>query len=460
MSESENGGHDFVPSVAGSQRAVSAFDSDLSADENSHADFDSDREEQLLIPYPASKTPRPVSMDTVKRSSAATFADDPYVFVPEDDMVLELPLPDSPPMASNLLLQPTIYVAPDSRQVNQNSRSRSSSPSSIFSVENAEIHVAKKVTMVEPPTRPTLVFINSLNSRSKSTRPRSSHSRPRGNPRDRCSRMFLERTESTLAVPRLVERQPSPKECKRSTTSTPVMPSLDEEEPSTHSATISQVSEIPTIPYIPPSPRPRPQSVYGPRPRTAGSERPFPNLVNPSRPRRPTETSQRPPSIRSASFTNIHSSKSASSLLPTVEDIKPGYLADHNSDAASQISRACSPISTISSPPPISRSNKRDTALMHNITIPSILSHRTPIMRRMTRKHSTASSISAPSLQAEMTESPASTGISQQGLNTVNGDSHLVRKSSQRRHGRQNSSAIGGRGFMGLKLGKRAFAKS
>lgn len=50
---------------------------------------------------------------------------------------------------------------------------------------------------------------------------------------------------------------------------------------------------------------------------------------------------------------------------------------------------------------------------------------------------------------------------SQTAVNTINYDSKLVRKSSQRRHARHASSATGGssRGFMGLKLGKRAFNK-
>jgi hypothetical protein len=79
------------------------------------------------------------------------------------------------------------------------------------------------------------------------------------------------------------------------------------------------------------------------------------------------------------------------------------------------------------------------------------------MMHRM-RKHSASPSIaSMTSLRSEM-DAPASipAAASQPSLTAVNYDSHFVRKPSQRRHARLNSSAFGGRGFMGLKLGKRA----
>lgn len=486
VSESDAGGQDFVPSLVGSQRAAGALDSDLSADENSHADPDSDREEHLLAPFPTGKRPRPVSMDTVKRSSDATFADDAYVFDPEEEMVLELPQPDSPPIASNLFLQPAIYVSPDSPPTsNGNSRTRSPSPSSIFSVENAEIQVAKKVTMVEPPTRPALVFINSLGTRSKNSRSRPSHSRTRGNPRDRGSRMFPERTESTLEVPRLVETKSTPPRDSsrgpaerkvRSSSSSPAMPSLNEEQPSSkQNATINRVSEIPLLPHIPPSPHLTPEPTS--RPRTAGSEKPFQTLASASRSRRPTELGRRPSSIRSNSNSSVPSNAHPSS--PTspypVDDLRPGYLADHNSDAASLLSRACSPVSTASSPPPpptshpSRRDRPQDLNNGPNYNLSNILAHKPKMMRRMTRKHSASSSIhSINSLRSEVigattaatTTTNTAAATSQPTLNTMHHDSHVVRKSSQRRLARHNSSAFGGRSFMGLKIGKRSFARS
>ncbi|KAJ5381915.1 uncharacterized protein N7496_004343 [Penicillium cataractarum] len=479
VSESDAGGHDFIPPLTGSQRA-GTFDSDISADENSHDDPDSDREEQLLAPYRGAKRQRPVSMDTVKRNSDVSFVEDAYVFDPEEDLVLELPSPDSPaPLASSLFLQPTIYVSPNTPPTTTNVRSRSSSPSSIFSVENAEIQIAKKITMMEPPARPTLVFINSLGSRSKNSRSRLNRSRTRGNPRDRESRIFDGRFENGLEVPRLTEIKTSSNDTENSesssdesTCTTPAMPITDDDTPRPlQSATINRVSEIPVVPFLPPSPRIRPQSMYRPRPRTSGAEKSFPAMPN-ARPRRPTEPGRRPASIRSNSNSSVPSFASRPAS-PFPSDL--GYIPDHYSEAGSLLSRTCSPVSYASSPPPThqpptqSQPPKRGhTSSKHSVS--NILSQRSPMMRRMTRKHSETSSIhSMSSLRSEMDAAnsltsappmPASGSQSQMPLTAMNYDSHLVRKTSQRRHARHNSAAPGGRKFMGLKLGKKSFTKA
>lgn len=482
VSESDAGGHDFIPPLTGSQRAAT-FDSDISADENSHDDPDSDREQQLLAPYRGAKRQRPVSIDTVKRSSDVSFVEDAYVFDPEEDIVLELPSPDSPaPLASSLFLQPTIYVSPNTPPTTTNVRSRSSSPSSIFSVENAEIQIAKKITLMEPPTRPTLVFINSLGSRSKNARSRPSRSRTRGNPRDRESRIFDGRFENGLAVPRLTETknpsndtETSDSTSDESTCTTPAMPITDDDtlRLPLQSATINRVSEIPVVPFLPPSPRIRPQSMYRPRPRTAGAEKSFPAMPN-ARPRRPTETGHRPASIRSNSNSSVPSFASRPAS-PFPSDL--GYIPDHYSEIGSILSRTCSPVSCASSPPttyqpptqsPSQPPKRGHTSSKHSVS--NILSPRSPMMRRMTRKHSATSSIhSMSSLRSEMDISngqtpvppmPTSGSQSHLPLTAMNGDSHIVRKPSQRRHARHNSAAPGGRKFMGLKLGKKSFTKA
>ncbi|KAJ5586744.1 uncharacterized protein N7459_002509 [Penicillium hispanicum] len=459
VSESEAGGQDFVPSLVGSQRA-GTFDSDLSADEHSHMDPDSDREETLLAPYSGTKRPRPVSMDTIKRNSGATFAEDAYVFDPEGEVVLELPSPDSTPaLASNLFLQPNIYVAPNSPPISSQ-RARSSSPSSIFSVENAEIQVAKKVTLMEPPTRPTLVFINSRGSRSKGAKPRSNILRPRGNTRDRESRVFAGKLEKGPQVPDRNDSKPTPPrdsqrtvpfEHERSTSSSLEMSTL-------HDHTVQ------TGPYIPPcSPRTRPLSTYRPRPCTSGSEKPFPTM-GAMRSRRPTEPGRRPGSTRTNSNSSVlsYSSRPASPFLN--DDLRLTYVPDYSSELGSPLSRTCSPVSCASSPPSSMPSTKRGVSNM--------LSQRSPMMRRMTRKHSAASSIhSMSSLRSEVDANlplasafPLPPGAPNGAhyastMTTINTDSHVVRKSSQRRHARHNSSAPSGRGFMGLKLGKKSFTK-
>lgn len=475
VSESDAGGHDFVPSPTRSQR-VGNFDSDISADETSHADPDSDREEKLLAPYRGSKRQRPVSMDTVKRNSEASFVEDAYVFDPEDDLVLELPSPDSPDLSSSLFLQPTIYVSPNTPPT-ANIRSRSASPSSIFSVEHAEIHTAKKITLMEPPTRPALVFINSLGSRSKNARSRTSRSRTRGNPRDRESRIFDGRFENGREVPRLAEIKASASKDTEdaqsssgedSTCTTPAIPALDDEYMSRplQSATINRVSEIPVVPFLPPSPRIRPQSMYRPRPRTSGAEKSFQLMPN-ARPRRPTDTGRRPASIRSNSNSSV---PSYASLPASPFSSDRGYIPDHYSDVGSLLSRTCSPASCASSPPlpPSYQSQSQSqppkrghTPSKHSVS--NILAQRSPMMLRMTRKHSATSSMS--SLRSEMDPPvPVETPSSQMSQTPVNYDSNLVRKASQGRHARHNSAApgagAGGRKFMGLKLGKKSFTKA
>lgn len=478
VSESDAGGHDFAPSLTGSQRA-GTYDSDISADENSQVDPDSDREEQLLAPYRGSKRQRPVSMDTVKRSSDVSFVEDAYVFDPEEEMVLELPSPDSPaPLASSLFLQPTIYVSPNP-PTTTNLRSRSSSPSSTFSVENAEIQIAKKITLMEPRTRPALVFINSLSSRSKNARSRPSRSRTRGNPRDRESRIFDGRFESGLDVPRLAETKTSVSTGtgsgslwdNDSTRTSPAMPTADDDTPRPlQSATINRVSEIPILPYLPPSPRIRPQSMYRPRPRTSGAEKAAPSQPN-SRPRRPTEPGHRPPSMRSNSSSNS-SVPSYASLPTSPYPSDRYYIPDHYSEAGSLRSLTCSPVSYASLSPTPSQPQKRGhISAKHSIS--NLLGQQSPMMRHMTRKHSTTSSItSTSSLRTEM-ENVSSVSLASSAASVMasggqgplvggNHDSHVVRRPSQRRHARHNSAApaAAARKFMGLKLGKKSFTKA
>lgn len=158
ISESDPGGHDHAFSPVVSQRAAEAFDSDLSA-ESSNIDPDSDREDnipRLLSPLVPGKEPgsRPVSMDTVKRSSGATFVGETFFLDQDDDMIIELPGDVSSPRQS-MLLQPSVYVPESSNHL-----SRSASGTSVFSDESADLLVAEKVTYMEPHTRPNLIIIS------------------------------------------------------------------------------------------------------------------------------------------------------------------------------------------------------------------------------------------------------------------------------------------------------------
>ncbi|KAJ5992185.1 hypothetical protein N7451_007909 [Penicillium sp. IBT 35674x] len=451
VSESD-AGPDLVPSLVGSNRA-GTIDSDLSADENSHTDPDSDREEHLLAPFPV-KRPRPVSMDTVKRSSDATFAENTRVFDPEEDMVLEIPLPETPPeLDPNLYLQPAIYVSPNTPPTH-NRRSRSSSPSSIFSVENAEIQVARKITLMEPPTRPTLVFINSLGSRSKGSRARPSHSRTRGSARNRESRIFDGKLEGNLQVPRLADVKPksSPREYSTDHESTHTTSDLS----TLHEDTLTKSQSSPISLHLHVSSSDHRVSAYGHVP-------PAPRNHSPphSPPVGPQSQASAPPALR----TNSNSSYSMPSFSPRpaspYDDPRTYSAPDHYSEGASLSSRACSPTSTCSSPPQqYIHTSKRGPIAPLTPSNSNIFSQRSPMMRRMTRKHSATSSIHSISSEMGM-NAAAYASSSQTALNTMNYDLRPVRKLSQRRHARHASSATGGssRGFMGLKLGKRAFNK-
>jgi hypothetical protein len=85
------------------------------------------------------------------------------------------------------------------------------------------------------------------------------------------------------------------------------------------------------------------------------------------------------------------------------------------------------------------------------------------MMRRMTRNHSSASVHSLSSLRSEMDPNgPASSQISvaTQPALVPTPDCHVGRKLSKRRHSRHHSVMPSGRGFLGLKLGKKSHTKA
>ncbi|KAJ6020166.1 hypothetical protein N7522_000241 [Penicillium canescens] len=372
VSESDTGAQDLLSSPMGSpvesQRAA-IFDSDLSADDASHMDPDSDREEYLLAP-PAVKRPRPVSTDTIKRTSNAAFDDNAYVFDPEEQMVLELPSPDSPPqLASSIFLQPSVYVSPKPKPT---TRSRSTLPSSIFSVEEADIQVAKKVTFMEPQTRPTVVLINAL-GKGPSSGSRSNHSRSQESSR---SRPRLATADNRLASSRSSEhiskrhsyRETTPKPAPWKQSPIPVPAPDDSDERTAPSATINRVSEVLIVPSFPEPSRTIPTNgktneyQYIPRPRTAGADRTMPPPLHIPPP--PTQTTRTPSRGLTAPFIL---------LLET---------------------------------------NTRFVSSSYSVS--NILTHRSPLMmRRMTRKHSSSSVHSMSSLRSEIdTVGPSSSQVS------------------------------------------------
>ncbi|KGO56748.1 hypothetical protein PEX2_098270 [Penicillium expansum] len=446
VSESDTGAQDLLSSPVGSRAGI--FDSDLSADENSQY---SDREEQILAP-PTAKRARPVSSATIKRNSDATFDEDTYVFDPEEQLILELPPSDSPPLESSTFLQPSVYVWPKPQPAN--SRSRSASPSSVFSVEEADIQVAKEVTIMEPGTRPTVVLINALGSRSMPSKPRPSHNRGRESSRTRSMlvradsrRLTMQRlSDPANKSPRVSEKRNTMKQAPKPAPMPAPTPALEEDTQFALSATINRVSEIS---YFPAPPRTLPTQEYRPRPRTSGLEKTMPPPLS--------LRTRRPPSMRSISSISIPTYNSRPSTPFSPEDGKP----NNYTDVPSPLTRTCSPTSISPASPQPYISSKR---VPSTYSVSNILTSRSPLMmRRMTRKHSASSVHSLSSLRSEVdVNGPSSSQISvaTQPAPHPSADCHVVRKSSQRRHTRHASVLPSGRGFMGLKLGKKSHAKA
>ncbi|KAJ5958417.1 uncharacterized protein N7479_005567 [Penicillium vulpinum] len=456
VSESDTGAQDLLSSPVGSPQA-GIFDSDLSADDDSHLDPGFDRDEHTLAP-PMVKRPRPVSSATIKRNSRATFDEDTYVFDPEEQIVLELPPSDSPPqLASSTFLQPSIYVWPKPPRPST-SRSRSTSPSSVFSIEEVDIQVATKVTIMEPRTRPTVVLINALGSQLKASKSRPSHSRSRESSR---TRSVLVRADSRLTVPRssdpaaksprVSEKRTTMKQAPKTAPTQTQNPVLEDTQFAL-GATINRVSEIPSVLYFPAPPRTLQPQEYRPRPRTAGTEKPTPPPLN--------LRARRAPSLHSTSRNSSHTYTSRPTTPYSAEDATT-FKSNNYSGASSNLPRACSPTSNspASSPPPCI-SSKRSGPSTYSVS--NMLTSRSPLMmRRMTRKHSASSVYSLSNLREVGVNGPSSSQISvaTQPAPPPSADSHLVRKSSHRRHSRHHSVMPSGRGFMGLKLGKKSHAK-
>ncbi|KKK24793.1 hypothetical protein P175DRAFT_0246930 [Aspergillus ochraceoroseus IBT 24754] len=173
ISESETWGQEHTFSPIDSFKLAGTLDFNMITDERSSVNLGESGIERpvvprLLSPFPSTGKPsRPVSMDTVKRSSCATFVTDSYIFDNDDDMIIELPSPNSTtPLQSPLFLQPTVYVPSEPFTSPINSSSRSSSPSSFYSDNESDIFIAEQVTYVEPTAKPNLILISPVSEQS------------------------------------------------------------------------------------------------------------------------------------------------------------------------------------------------------------------------------------------------------------------------------------------------------
>ncbi|KAJ5794989.1 hypothetical protein N7457_001588 [Penicillium paradoxum] len=453
VSESDAGAQDLLSSPVHSKEAE-IFDTDLSAGDTLRMGHDSDRNENTIL-APTIKRSRPVSSAT-KRNSRASFDEDSYVFDPEEQVVLELPSPEpSPQMASPTFLQPSMYVWPKPPRPT-NSRSRSASPASLFSVEDADIQIAKSVTMMEPPTRPTVVLINALGSRTKGSKSRPSNSHSRESSRNRpalakaANRFAMLRSpEKAIRPSRIVEK---PNTSKQSPNTTPTLAS-GQGPLLGPSAVINHVSEIPPVPSLPAPPRTAPTQEYRGHLHTPASDAAMPPPLK--------LRTRRPPSLHSTSSGSVRSQPSRPTTPFSSEEMT-SPLGTTKYDIPAQLTRTDSPvsISSTSSPPPYTPS-KRSAPPSYSVS--NMLTGRSPIMMRgTTRKHSSSSIHSLNSLRSEVgANEPTSSQISvaTQPVPAPSPEPQRLQKSNQSRHIRNNSTAPSGRGFMGLKFGRRAPTK-
>lgn len=163
ISESEMGGHDNAFSPV---EAYEPSNPDINQSEIERPGFP-----RLLPTYSSSgKTSRPVSMDTIKRSSATTFVADSYIFEHDDDVIIELPSPDATsPLQSPIFLPPSVYVPSESPVSTRPQSLASASSASMYSDdEDSDLLVAEQVKIVEPIAKPNLILISPVSEHSPS----------------------------------------------------------------------------------------------------------------------------------------------------------------------------------------------------------------------------------------------------------------------------------------------------
>ena len=311
-SESEVGGQDNSFSPIEFQRV----DSDLSADDDT--DCHQERTDfSHLLPRPYQSTnndPRPLSMDTIKRRSDATFVAGSCIYNHDDDMVIQLPSPEnSPPLRSSTFLQPTVYAPPESRRSSKRQSIRSPSPSSYLSDDDTDVFVAEQVTCVELETKPNLILISPTTTES-STNDDAPTSADTETSHEVSRNQSVKREQSDHVSPlrrsiELFSRRGTPS--RRSPFSDL---SGEENTRNAHgfgrpiqrgkslenlgaSATISCLSEVPTVPHPMSS---RSQSISISRPRTS-----VPEKAQGTHSRSGSKSLRRPPSLRSVSSFNL-----------------------------------------------------------------------------------------------------------------------------------------------------------
>lgn len=471
ISESEHGGHDNAFSPV--DDTTGTF-SDMSTEELSRGaepEAENRQVDQRLAPYPLNgRKSRPVSIDTVKRSSNATFAPDSIVYDDDDDddVIIELPPPDQmSPLQSPIFLQPTVYVPPGSPRSTAARPMRSPSPTSVFSVEETDVLVAEQVTYVEPISKPHLIQISPEQSYFPPVAAADAkqdtfckHS-SRNTSDDSCEGIYSLR-QAAKSQPLLSTGESNganAKQLKRNSVSVAGRSSgsvreLKRIEVPKSTATTQSLSEVPEIPQ-PLSPRSRSRTFSGAR---ASPAQKLPSLYTAVRSRLPAESLRRPPSLRSLSSASVllsharHASTSAG-----LDTRTPSTFASHTRVSSEQ----SSPLQTCRTPSPIFQNSRpyyssptfcrdRSGSVYSNSSAPTPTSYRPPPPVRYSTMHSLKSSYSS-SLRSEVESIhsvEASEPVDQAGKSTMSRKKSLKRSKLSKQEGKEQSTAKSIMGFM------------
>ncbi|PKX96569.1 uncharacterized protein P174DRAFT_428107 [Aspergillus novofumigatus IBT 16806] len=452
ISESEHGGHDNAFSPV--DDTTGTF-SDMSTEELSRGVEPEPENRQiarLLAPYPSrGRKSRPVSIDTVKRSSNATFATDSIVYDDEDDdddVIIELPPPDQmSPLQSPIFLQPTVYVP---------------------RVEDTDVLVAEQVTYVEPMAKPHLIQISPeqsyflpVASADEKQDTFCKHSSSNASDEDACKGIYSLR-QAAKSQPLLISGESdraNAKQLKRNSVSVAGHSSgsakeLKRIEVPKSSATMQSLSEVPEIPQ-PLSPRFRSRTFSGARALPAQK---LPSLYTAVRSRLPAESLRRPPSLRSLSSASVllshtrHASTSAGLDTRTASTSASHMRVSSEQSSPLQTCRTPSPILQNSTPYYSSPTFCRDRSgsVYSNSSAPTPTSYRPPPPVRNSTMHSFKSSYSS-SLRSEaesVHSLDAPEPVDQAGKSTVSRKKSLKRSKLSNREGKEQSTAKSIMGFM------------
>ncbi|GAD92056.1 hypothetical protein AOR_1_680134 [Paecilomyces variotii No. 5] len=176
ISEAETNGHGRMYSPVDGDSDMSAFDSELSADEQASDTVQTRRtnnnRRSVLSPYLSSgRKSRPVSMETVKRSSTATFV--PGSSGHDEDEVVSSATPlTTSPMPSPFLRAAAVVVPADASEPEIDLYHQAGNRDSMSSVEDADssLLVATPVIYMTPSTKPNLISIAPSSNRTTPTK--------------------------------------------------------------------------------------------------------------------------------------------------------------------------------------------------------------------------------------------------------------------------------------------------